>query len=190
MHARNSQRRRGFTLIEIMITVAIIGILSSMAIPAFSKYVRRSRTTEALMNLRKMHDSSVAYFSTARIRRTGENVARQFPGRGVANNPRIPITPGPPFCADGRSQGGKWTPNDALWSHDGWQALNFAMSDPHYFSYVYVSEGTLATSSFTARAHGDMNCDGTEGTFERIGRSDEALNVVGGGGVFTSNPLE
>ncbi len=190
MSTKKRQRSRGFTLIEIMITVAIIGILSAMAIPAFSKYVRRSRTTEALMNLRKLHDSSVAYFSTARIRRTGENIAQQFPGRGVANNPRIPVTPGPPFCAEGRSQGGKWTPNEALWTHQGWQALNFAMSDPHYFAYVYVSEGTLSEASYTARSIGDMNCDGNEGTFERVGRSDEALNVVGGGGVFTTNPLE
>ena len=43
MKIQNRKNLRGFTLIEIMITVAIIGILSSMAIPAFSKYVRRSR---------------------------------------------------------------------------------------------------------------------------------------------------
>jgi len=54
--------RGGFTLIELMIVVAIIGILSAVAIPAFIMYIRRSKTVEATMNIRKMFDSSIAYF--------------------------------------------------------------------------------------------------------------------------------
>ena len=70
---------RGFTLIELMIVVAIIGILAAVAIPAFMKYIRRSKTTEATMNIRKLFDSTVSYFAAERADGNGVIIAKQFP---------------------------------------------------------------------------------------------------------------
>lgn len=42
---------RGFTLIEVMVVVAVIGILTAIAIPSFAEYVRRSHRTDARTGL-------------------------------------------------------------------------------------------------------------------------------------------
>jgi len=54
-------RRAGFTLIELMIVVAIVGILAMIAVPAFRGYVMRARMTEGYTMLGEIREREEAY---------------------------------------------------------------------------------------------------------------------------------
>ena len=56
----------GFTLIEVMITVAIIGILMAVAMPAYSNYVLRGKLVEATNNLSTLQAAMEQYYQDNR----------------------------------------------------------------------------------------------------------------------------
>jgi type IV pilus assembly protein PilE len=60
------KQHKGFTLIEIMIVVAIIGILTAIAIPAYGNYVKRARITEAVAALSEMRVKLEQHFQDNR----------------------------------------------------------------------------------------------------------------------------
>ncbi len=57
---------RGFTLIELMVTVAIVAILAAVALPAYTDYVRRGKITEATSTLSELRLRAEKYYADNR----------------------------------------------------------------------------------------------------------------------------
>ena len=142
-----------------------------------SDYQRESISTEAQMNIRRLFDSSVSYYDSDHATMTGQILPPQFPQS-------IPLTPAEIPCGE------PVEPDWDSWSAATWEALNFAISDPHYYSYQYDSAGEGTAATFTASAFGDLDCDGVISTFVRVGEATPGREVRGGAGLIEDNPLE
>jgi len=80
-HLSSSPRRavRGFTLIELMVTVAVIAILSMIAYPSYTDYLRRGQVQEAPTNLATFRAQMELYYQDNRNYGTGTTCGAALP---------------------------------------------------------------------------------------------------------------
>jgi hypothetical protein len=150
-----------------LIAIGTLGIATAVAIPAFMKNARKAKTAEAVTNVKKIYDGARAYYEEA----------HQLP---VA----APITPPLGTCCKAADQ--RCAPEPGLWVVPTWLAVYFSMDDPHRYSYELQTDAT----SFTARAYGDLDCNGVYSTFELSGRIQPDGTVGGGSDLSVTNELE
>lgn len=132
----NRKSNKGFTLIELMIVVAIIGILAAIAIPNFLRFQLRSKSSEGKVNL-------------AAIRTAEEGYLAEF-GTYVAAALQPAAAP--------TSQKTPW---GLLPSADhGFNTLGWGPEGDVFFQYQVVA-GAPGTPVFTAAASADIDGDGT-----------------------------
>jgi prepilin-type N-terminal cleavage/methylation domain-containing protein len=182
MSKSSQDRNSGFTLVELMIVVAIIGILAAIAIPAFSRYIRRSRTTEALSHLSKEWAGSLTYYESDHLVAGGTVLTKEFPGPSAAWESSVECG-----CQTGASCPG----GNSLWNSDPvWMALNFSFPDPHHYMPGYSADGNNTSAQFTAYSKGDTDCDGKLAEFARLGRISPQGDVTGSIAPVIYNELE
>jgi type IV pilus assembly protein PilA len=181
--------RRGFTLVELLLVVAIVGILAALASYAVRRYVASAKSAEALTNVGA--------------------IARAVEAASSSMNPPSGVTnPAPGLCgtstfvpnAVAKIRGRKYQPNsapgadyDAGDAQTGWRCLRFSIADPHYYRYRYQTggaptaanlpnrgrlPGVNAAHTWSASAQGDLDGDGVYSWFVMMGIITSNRQVV------------
>ncbi len=146
--------QRGFTLIELMIVVAIIGILAAVAIPMFLDSMKSAKSSEARVQLTKMRDRAKTTYLTD----------NNYPNQVTA------LTPATTCCVQdigGKKRCKGASPGD--WDVPSWQALDFEIDEDFFFQYQYTGGGTGPASTYSMSAVGDLDCDLTTITYTVTG---------------------
>ncbi len=136
--ARRAAGRGGFTIIELMLVVGLIGILSTLAIPIMIRFQLKAKVAEGRTNMAAIREAEETYFAEW--------------GAYASALPAIPLSVGP-----GKEP---WVllPTD---SH-GFNTIGYSPEGEMYFQYGVTSDGATA---YTVGARSDVDGDGAYNTW-------------------------
>lgn len=153
MCSTRRSRPQGFTVIELMLVVTVIGLLASVALPSFQRYQLRSRQTERAVMLESIRRAVEDY--SARNSRFPRDLGAGGSALSLPANPDPTVTPQKrPFRRVGPAG-------------DHWADLSLLVDGSVY--YVYWGSGAQAGQSrdYWLVADGDLDGDGATNRLSR-----------------------
>lgn len=156
--------KKGFTLIELMIVVAIIGILAAIAIPNFLRFQLKSKSSEGKVNIAAIRTAEESYLAEF----------GNYVGVTTANPAAIPGTSKDPFVAGGNFDTLGWSPEGQVFFQ---YAVNYASASP---------------SAYTITAAANIDGDATNqvwGYVKPVTGTTAGVGPIAGHGVCTANGI-
>lgn len=168
---------RGFSVVELLIVLMIVGILSTVSLYGLQKYVARSKATEATTALGGIRRGVLAHAEKDRMRADvldlGDVSAEEAGGPLCGTATDVPTN----FAS---VRGRKYQPKNGAGSDyetgdaaTGWVCLRYRNDQPQFYQYGYklgpppvlpadwgVPGGVAPSETWTAYAHGDLDADG------------------------------
>jgi len=177
---KSLKRQDGFTLVELMVVVAIIGLLSAVAVPNFKKYQAKAKMSEAKLQLSALYTAETSFYSDYNIYHhcltymgfdPGPESANRYYATGftlgmnainaaaytAAGNSGLNGAAGqcPNVASATAGAVAAPSPNDASWFPAGKGiGANIANTNAHISTTVMGDQSTSALMTFTAGAGG------------------------------------
>ena len=157
------KRTPGFTLVELMIVVAIIGVLAALAIYGVARYLKHSKTAEATRSLGAIETGNKVRFGV------------ESDTSGLGKGPWVRVFCGCAGAALGASSScqalaavpmaKKLRAPAGTYNVDPWTCLKFNLLDPQFYQYTYAASGIGGTALYTAVAIGDLDGNTKQSVF-------------------------
>ena len=199
MRMLNRKMNKGFTLIELMIVVAIVGILAVLAVVGVRRYLSNAKSAEARNSLGAIGKGA----AQALERETNSTAVLGAGGSGSNSRALCTASTGSvPSAGAAAVQGKKYQANNASGPtaidyhkddsliHTGFACLRFEMVNPQAYVYQYYAPNVnQTTGTMSATAIGDLNGDAVTSLF-RIEGSVQAGALTLAPSLFETNPDE
>jgi type II secretory pathway pseudopilin PulG len=155
--------RRAFTAIELMNFLALAAVLSAVGMYALARYVRHTKTVEAVSSVMRLAGGAAEYYDAS----DGTQPAAASPAAVHAMRHFPPSSTVPVPAEELSVRGHRYQSNLA--------ELHFSMVQPQYYRYTFASDGAGATATATVTAEGDLDGDGIRSTYSLAVTPDQGL---------------